>query len=179
MSGINNLSKILAGFLLVFSVQAAETVPTEIQMPGTQPEEVSPLESPGRCDNCHAGYNDADTIGEPEHEPSTGWLGGAMGNAGRDAIFWATVAIAEQDFDGSGDLCIRCHSTGGWFAGRSTPTDGSGLATTDDEGVDCDACHSGAAFNGPEMELGTGFYAKFPTFTDSAFVSKHTLDQMR
>jgi cytochrome c peroxidase len=41
----------------------------------------------------------------------------------------------------------------------------------------CVACHSGAAFNGPEMELGKGFYAKFPTFTDSAFVSKHKLDQ--
>jgi cytochrome c peroxidase len=41
----------------------------------------------------------------------------------------------------------------------------------------CVACHSGAAFNGPEMEPGTGFYAKFPTFTDSAFISKHILDQ--
>ena len=41
----------------------------------------------------------------------------------------------------------------------------------------CVACHSGAAFNGPEMELGKGFYAKFPTFTDSAFVSQYTLDQ--
>jgi hypothetical protein len=64
-----------------------------------------------------------------------------MGNAGRDPIFWATLAIAEQDFDGSGDLCIRCHSTGGWYAGRSEPTDGSGLAANDDDGVDCDACH--------------------------------------
>jgi hypothetical protein len=25
----------------------------------------------------------------------------------RDPIFWATVAIGEQDFDGSGDLSIR------------------------------------------------------------------------
>jgi len=30
-----------------------------------------------------------------------------MGNAGRDPVFWATLAVAEQDFDGSGDLCIR------------------------------------------------------------------------
>ncbi len=142
MGGLKNLLKILAGFLLVFSVQAAETVPTEIQMPGTQPGEVTNFESPDFCDNCHAGYNDANTIGEPEHEPATGWRGGAMGNAGRDAIFWATVAIAEQDFDGSGDLCIRCHSTGGWYGGRSTPTDGSGLAASDDDGVDCDTCHS-------------------------------------
>jgi hypothetical protein len=64
-----------------------------------------------------------------------------MANAGRDPIFWATVAVAEQDLDGAGDLCIRCHSTAGWFAGRSTPTDGSGLASGDADGVDCDFCH--------------------------------------
>jgi len=128
--------------MLMVSVYAANTVPTDIRIPGTQPNEVANLEAPDKCANCHAGYNDANTIGEPQHEPVTGWRGGAMGNAGRDAIFWATVAVSEQDFDGSGDLCIRCHSTGGWYGGRSTPTDGSGLAITDDEGVDCDACHS-------------------------------------
>jgi hypothetical protein len=64
-----------------------------------------------------------------------------MAQAGRDPIFWATVAIAEQDFDGVGDLCIRCHSTAGWLAGRSTPTDGSGLAEGDSDGVECDYCH--------------------------------------
>jgi hypothetical protein len=64
-----------------------------------------------------------------------------MANAGRDPIFWATLAVAEQDFDGAGDLCIRCHSTAGWLAGRSTPTDGSGLASGDADGVECDYCH--------------------------------------
>ena len=137
-----DLFKIAAGLLLTVSVHAADTVPTEIQMPGTQPGEVPSFESPGKCANCHEGYNGANTVGDPQHEPVTGWRGGAMGNAGRDAIFWATVAISEQDFDGSGDLCIRCHSTAGWFGGRSTPTNGSGLAVSDDDGVDCDACHT-------------------------------------
>lgn len=41
----------------------------------------------------------------------------------------------------------------------------------------CVACHSGAAFNGPQVGFGVGFYAKFPTFTDNAYVSKYTLDQ--
>ena len=136
------LLKISAGLLLTVSVHAANTVPTEIQMPGTQPGEVTNFESPDKCANCHSGYNDANTVGDPQHEPVTGWRGGAMGNAGRDAIFWATVAVSEQDFDGSGDLCIRCHSTTGWFGGRSTPTNGSGLAVSDDDGVDCDACHT-------------------------------------
>jgi hypothetical protein len=78
------LKLIIASLLLTASVHAANIVPTDIEMPGTQPDEVA----------------------------------------------------------GSGDLCIRCHSTGGWYGGRSTPTDGSGLASSDDDGVDCDACHS-------------------------------------
>jgi len=62
-----------------------------------------------------AGYNGL----HPEYEPATGR---------RDPVFWTTLAVAEQDFDGSGDLCIRCHSAGGWYGGRSTPTGGSRLA---------------------------------------------------
>ena len=115
-------------------VLAATTVPVVIEQPGTQPGEVGNLESPDKCDNCHGGYNRA-------VEPAFKWRGSMMGNAGRDPIFWATLAIAEQGFDGSGDLCSRCHSTGGWLEGRSTPTDGSGLAASDDNGVDCDTCH--------------------------------------
>lgn len=114
--------------------QAADVVPTDIQQPGTQPGEIGNLESPDKCDNCHGGYNSS-------VEPAHNWRGSMMAHAGRDPIFWATVAVAEQDFDGSGDLCIRCHSTGGWLAGRSTPTDGSGLAAGDSDGVECDFCH--------------------------------------
>lgn len=121
--------------LVVFSIaQSAETVPPVIEQPGTQPQEVSNLESPDKCDNCHGGYN---TSTEPAHN----WRGSMMANAGRDPIFWATLAIAEQDFDGAGDLCIRCHSTAGWLGGRSTPTDGSGLTAGDSDGVECDYCH--------------------------------------
>jgi hypothetical protein len=128
-----------AAFALVFfpiclTVRAADTVPNEVMLPGTQPLEVSNLESPDKCDNCHGGYN---TAVEPAHN----WRGSMMANAGRDPLFWATLAVAEQDFDGVGDLCIRCHSTGGWLAGRSTPTDGSGLAAGDSDGVECDYCH--------------------------------------
>jgi len=41
--------------------------------------------------------------------------------------------------------------------------------------VGCTACHSGPAFNGPAMPMGQGFYAKFPTFTDNAYVKKYDL----
>ena len=143
MKTYNNLCcSLLFLFSLTGAAIAADIVPPEIQLPGTQPGETSNFESPNKCDNCHAGYNDANTAGAPQDEPATGWRGAAMGNAGRDPIFWATMAIAEQDFDGAGDLCIRCHSTGGWYGGRSTPTDASGLAASDSDGVDCDTCHS-------------------------------------
>ena len=43
--------------------------------------------------------------------------------------------------------------------------------------IGCVACHAGAAFNGPDMETGEGFYTKFPTFADNSYVKKYKLDQ--
>ncbi len=39
----------------------------------------------------------------------------------------------------------------------------------------CVSCHSGPAFNGPILAAGTGFFMKFPTFTDNDFVEKYQL----
>jgi len=39
----------------------------------------------------------------------------------------------------------------------------------------CVNCHSGAAFNGPSMPAGTGFFMKFPTFTNNDYVKKYDL----
>lgn len=136
---------------LVF-ILAAPTVPTEIQLPGTQPGEVAAFASPANCDNCHGNITQpTNPTLEREREPNFGWRGGMMANAGRDPLFWGTLAVAEQDFlpnadpnqrGGAGDLCIRCHSVGGWVAGRSTPTDGSALSTTSDtDGIECEFCH--------------------------------------
>ena len=83
---------LLACLTLVFAItaQAAPEVPTEIQLPGTQPNEVSNFESasPHNCDNSHAGYNNAGTAaageGEPQDEPATGWPGADKVNAGCD-----------------------------------------------------------------------------------------------
>jgi hypothetical protein len=113
----------------------AEVVPPTVQMPGTQPGEVTGFQAVSFCDNCHANY---DTAAEPMHL----WNGSMMAHAAADPLFWATMAIAEQDFDGSGDLCLRCHTPLGWLEERSTPTDGTGLsASTDADGVECDLCH--------------------------------------
>ncbi len=129
---------------LAVSLPAANTIPNDIKLPGTQQAQVPTYTSPDNCDNCHGGYNQA-------VEPEFMWRGGMMANATRDPIFWATLAVAEQDFlpgadpatrGGAGDLCIRCHSVNGWMANRSTPTDGSGLSNSADvNGVECEFCH--------------------------------------
>jgi hypothetical protein len=113
---------------------AALEVPTDIQQPGTQPGEAGKIESPDKCENCHGGYN-------VSVEPGFNWRGSMMAHATRDPLFWAAVAVAEQGFEGSGDLCLRCHSPDGWLSGRSTPTNGSALRVGDVEGVTCDTCH--------------------------------------
>ena len=140
-------------FLLAIALAVASpTIPTEVKQPGTQPGEVAAFASPDTCDSCHANITQPTNPGlEKEREPAFGWRGSMMGNAGRDPLFWAALAVAEQDFipnadpalrGGAGDFCIRCHSVGGWIGQRSTPTDGSGLSqATDKEGVECEFCH--------------------------------------
>ena len=63
---------IIAAFttiLLCFGLaQGKDTVPSEIDMPGTQPQEVT-IESPTRCLNCHEGYET-----NPRVEPGFGWM---------------------------------------------------------------------------------------------------------
>jgi hypothetical protein len=129
------LATLLLSSLLPLGLAGAQatTVPNEVQQPGTQPLEAT-LESVNKCDNCHGGY---DSAVEPVHN----WRGSMMALASRDPLFWATVAVAEQDFSGAGDLCIRCHTPEGWSGDRSTPTDGSALTGGDVDGVSCDACH--------------------------------------
>ncbi|MBN1490470.1 MAG: hypothetical protein JXA69_11190, partial [Phycisphaerae bacterium] len=59
----------------------------------------------------------------------------------RDLLFEANMVIANQDAPDSGDICLRCHLPRGWLQGRSVPTDGSQMLTTDMSGVACDYCH--------------------------------------
>ncbi len=113
-------------------------VPTTIDdffMPGSQPAESGTFASTDQCSNCHGDYDPGNI------EPFNTWAGSMMAHSMRDPLFLASMTIANQDAQFSGDLCIRCHSPVGWLEGRSTPTDGSALTDADREGVQCHFCH--------------------------------------
>ena len=112
-------------------------VPTTLRdfhLPGTQPLGAGITQPHTDCSNCHGNY-------DPDIEPDFTWKGSLMAQAARDPLFYAAVAIANQDARDSGDLCLRCHTPPGWYGGHSTPPDGSQLTAVDRDGVTCDACH--------------------------------------
>ncbi|HSG29730.1 MAG TPA: hypothetical protein VLA34_14715, partial [Candidatus Krumholzibacterium sp.] len=86
-------------------------VPTslrDMELSGTQPHEGAIMDDPDlSCASCHGNY---DTAVEPWYN----WRGSMMSQAMRDPLFLACVTVAEQDAPSVGDLCIRCHSPGGW-----------------------------------------------------------------
>jgi hypothetical protein len=159
-NGFVRIAAVLTGgFIVGWVAWAADTIPTDIKMPGTQPGELggTTIGSVSNC-GCHDFNSSAPDSPEADAAPAIGWIGGMMANAGRDPLFWATLAIAEQDFlptevwdalgappgqeGGVGDLCLKCHTPKGWTEGRSTPTNGAGMdPATDDEGVACELCH--------------------------------------
>ncbi len=113
------------------------TTVTDFVMPGTQELTLTiPLASGDACSGCHGGYDDA-------IEPFSNWAASMMGQATRDPMWYAAMAIANQDASFVGDYCIRCHTPNGWLAGKSVPTDGSALDVFngDFDGVGCHFCH--------------------------------------
>jgi len=112
-------------------------VPTTLRdfhQPGTQPFGAGTFQARSLCGTCHGGY-------APTTEPDYTFQGSMMAQAARDPLFYACLTVAEQDAPGAGDLCLRCHTPGGWMSGRSNPTNGSALNGTDRDGVGCDPCH--------------------------------------
>jgi hypothetical protein len=113
-------------------------VPTTLRdffQPGTQAHAGVVLVDPDvTCRSCHGDYNSA-------IEPWYLWKGSMMAQAQRDPVFLATLAVAEQDAPAVGDMCLRCHTPGGWFEGRSVDTLGGQVTALDRQGVQCDYCH--------------------------------------
>lgn len=115
--------------------QPLDTTLENFFLKGTQPNSVSGMMN--NCFQCHLEQNsDATPL-----KIYPRWQSSMKANAVRDPVFQAALTIANQDAEFGGDMCIRCHSPGGWLAGRSVPTDGSALIGTDLEGVNCLFCH--------------------------------------
>ena len=125
---------------VVASVRAVDTTINDFKIPGTQPSEATVaagftrLAQANSCRSCHGQYNES-------HEPYALWAASMMGQSGRDPVFFAALAIANQDAPFAGEMCLRCHVPQGWIAGRSSPPDGSALQSNDFQGVGCSVCH--------------------------------------
>jgi hypothetical protein len=129
----------LIGIAVAWTPVAVEDDPL-VRMPGTQPGQVT-LEGPGRCLNCHAGYDSA-------VEPGFNWKGSMMAQSARDFLFWSCLTVAAQDSiwavgrPNAVDICERCHFPKGWLEGRSDPPNASAMIGDDFDGVQCDFCHT-------------------------------------
>ncbi|MDH4230569.1 MAG: fibronectin type III domain-containing protein [Nitrospirota bacterium] len=128
--------------------------------PGTQQQELPNITFPApynvfefvvTCMACHGGTIDQ-TAGH-----GANWGGSNMASAMRDPIFRANEVLVNNTVknllgvDGTGNVCMRCHSPNGWLSGRFDPilggaADGSDtiqsiLLSTDTEGISCEMCH--------------------------------------
>ena len=112
----------------------APTTLRDFKLPGSQPLTAGTFSNSSNCTSCHAGY-------DPNVEPGHGFKGSMMAHAARDPIFYACLAVAEQDAPSSGDLCLRCHAPMAWLAGKSQPTSGAAIDASNRDGVSCDFCH--------------------------------------
>ncbi len=113
------------------------TTGRDFHEPGTQPLTLmNSIIDSVNCSGCHGGYDEA-------QEPYRRWSSSMMGQAGRDPVFYAALAIANQDASEAGQLCLRCHAPGAFLDGRTVPGDGSALdpAQGDLDGVTCNFCH--------------------------------------
>jgi hypothetical protein len=122
--------------LVIFVCTITSVAVGEVFLPGMQPEEAGiEFAKVQQCKMCHSGTNNRDA------DPFFSWQSGMMSQAARDPVFRAALAIANQDIEGVGEFCLRCHTPRGWLEGRSTPADGAALNREDMHGVSCDVCH--------------------------------------
>jgi len=170
---IARLLAIVVVVILIAGVVQAD-VPTRVGVrgfvpnPGTQEQELGNITLPApynvfefvvTCGACHGGTVDQ----QAGHFGN--WAGTSMASAARDPYFRAnqigvnnavrsalvTAGFPEDQADGAGNMCFRCHSPNGWYSGRFDPAlngDPEGttmihsiVLSTDDEGILCEACH--------------------------------------
>ena len=114
------------------------TSASDFFMPGTQPNTDSlafePIQASNNCSYCHGDY-------DLQVAPFDSWVVSMMGQSARDPVWHAALAIANQDVNLSGELCIRCHAPGAWLGGRSSTGDLSQFGPEDFDGITCHFCH--------------------------------------
>ncbi|MFC1794885.1 hypothetical protein ACFL3Q_15020 [Planctomycetota bacterium] len=124
---------IFSGLFAIF----ANSLDAEVFLPGMQPKEAGiEFVKVQQCRMCHSGTKNKDA------DPFVSWQSGVMSLSAKDPIFRAALAVANQDIEGIGEFCLRCHSPRAWLEGRSTPTDGSAMNAEDMYGISCTVCHS-------------------------------------
>lgn len=109
----------------------------DFHVPGTQVGDVDEqiFISAQNCAFCHGSF-------DPENEPSGTWAGSKMAFAGRNPLFFAQMALANQDVENVGYYCMRCHVPMAVPTGSAIVADGTALHGLDFEGVNCHFCHS-------------------------------------
>lgn len=130
---------------VAMAVPPIQSVKQNFFVPGTQPNTLTdPLIEPTQCGFCHSNYD------QREAEPYYKWNHSMMGQAARDPVFYAALAIAEQDASYVAESCMRCHAPMTWLQNQvkfdnntASPTYGKLLPLTDDQklGVACHVCH--------------------------------------
>jgi len=127
---------VIAGPAIAGSGLPLPTTSDDFFQHGTQPlmSGFMPPVTSGECSICHSNF-DLDT------EPVRQWSATMLAQSARDPVFWAALAVANQDAENVGELCIRCHVPGAFLNGRHQPADGSAITTQDREGVACAICH--------------------------------------
>ncbi|MAF67258.1 MAG: hypothetical protein CMJ84_16575 [Planctomycetes bacterium] len=114
-----------------------DTTLRDFALSGTQAGSLPPgrIQHSDACEGCHGWY-------DIPNAPYNTWQGSLMANAGRDPLFWAQMATANQDVEGVGYYCLRCHVPMSFTTGHALQPDGSTIDDLDRDGVTCHLCHT-------------------------------------
>lgn len=92
---------ILVCFVLALLVESAGA---EVFLPGMQPQEAGiEFVKVQQCKMCHGGTDNGDA------DPFQSWQTGLMSISAKNPLFRAALAVANQDVEGIGEFCLRCH----------------------------------------------------------------------
>ncbi|QKK03408.1 MAG: hypothetical protein HND55_12505 [Pseudomonadota bacterium] len=132
---LGGLAALLAGSVL--QATPIPTTLTDFEVSGTQVGDAHPgafLEA-DHCASCHQ-------ISEQDTAPVNSWRGSKMAHAGRNPLFFAQLATANQDAENVGYYCLRCHVPKSVISGNALASESAALSDSDRQGVDCHFCHS-------------------------------------